>query len=121
MKLNVTIFDYLTDILVNKKGNLDLSEYVPYMINRWLSFLNPIVAQQINIFNNTFLLENKELHYKTMLTFFPKINKLPRFEYIKKLKETKEETDKTENILAQKLELSVNEIKNLKSTLNELL
>ena len=82
----MTPFDYLKDIFVTKKGNLPLDNYTPFMINRWLSFVNPAVAETINQFNNQTLLENKEMHYKMMLTLFPKMSYAPRINYIKKLR-----------------------------------
>ena len=109
----MTPFDYLKDIFVTKKGNLPLDNYIPFMINRWLSFINPAVAETINQFNNQTLLENKEMHYKTMLTLFPKMSYAPRIDYIKKaqeeIEENKEENKRIE-LLAAKYELSKKEI-----------
>lgn len=106
----MTIFDYLKDIVVTKRGNLPLDEYVPYLITRWLSFINPDVAAYVNQANNQVLLENKELHYKTMIAMFPQMKSLPNMKYIKKVKEDHKEEDKTLQLLAQKHELSKKEI-----------
>jgi hypothetical protein len=116
----VTIFDYLTDIVVSKTGTLTLDQYVPYMINKWLSFINPTVSQHINIFNNKELLENKEMHYKIMISFFPKMQRLPKLEYIKKIKNVEIEKDPRKSILAEQMELSIKEVEFLNNSLNEL-
>lgn len=106
----MTPFDYLKDIFVTKKGNLPLDNYIPFMINRWLSFINPAVAETLNQFNNQTLLENKEMHYKIMLTLFPKMSYAPRIDYIKKVHEEIQEEDKKIKLLADKYELSKKEI-----------
>jgi len=106
----VTIFDYLKDILVTKKGNLPLDQYVPFLVNRWLSFINPTVCEMINFnINNKTLLENKELHYKMVIVLFPKMKYCPKINYIKKVKEKEQDEDIKVSILAQNLEISKRE------------
>lgn len=105
----MTVFDYLKDIIVTKSGNLPLDGYVPFLINRWLSFINPTVCGAINQVNIKILLEDKELHYKTMLTLFPKMKYCPRINYIKKVKEDEQEEDIRIKILAENLEISKRE------------
>jgi hypothetical protein len=117
----VTIFDYLKDILVTKKGDLPLDGYVPYLVNKWLSFINPTIACSVNSFNIKPLLESKELHYKTMISLFPKMKHVPKINYIKKVKEEKQEEDNLlEKIVAENLELSQREVLMLNALLNEL-
>jgi hypothetical protein len=106
----VTIFDYIKDIVVTKQGNLSLDHYVPYLVNRWLSFINPTVCAGINQANSRVLLEDKELHYKTMISMFPKMKYCPKINYIKKVKESKQEQDLKIKTLAEKFELSVREV-----------
>ena len=106
----MTIFDYIKDILVTKKGDLPLDQYVPYIVTRWLSFINPTVAGTINQFNKQLLLENKELHYKMMISLFPKMNYAPKITYIKKVKEEATEENKNLHLLAQRYELSEREV-----------
>ncbi len=121
----MTIFDYLKDILVDKKGDLLLDEYVPFLTSRWLSFINPTVAETLNHFNSKVLLENKELHYKTMLALFPKTASIPKIIYFKKIKEQKEKPEEDINltkldVMSSNLELSKREIIELQNSLNEL-
>jgi hypothetical protein len=111
----VTIFDYLKDIIVYKKGNLTLENYVPFLVNRWLSFINPTICSTINQTNSKALLEDKELHYKTMLTMFPKMKYCPKINYVKKIKEFKQEEDQKLKLLAEKFELSQREVQQLLS------
>lgn len=111
----MTIFDYIKDILVTKRGDLPLDQYVPYIVTRWLSFINPTVAASVNEFNKQVLLENKELHYKMMISVFPKMKYAPRISYIKKVKEEATEEDKSISLLANKYELSKREVKQLLS------
>lgn len=106
----MTIFDYITDIAVTKKGNLPLNDYVPFLVNRWISFMNPTVCEFINnILNNQTLVEDKELHYKTLVCCFPKLKNLPRLSYIKKIKEQDQAADIRLSILAQNMEISKRE------------
>lgn len=106
----MTIFDYLKDIIVTKRGDLPLDAYVPYLVNRWLSFINPAVCETVNLcFNSKVLLENKELHYKAMIGAFPRAKSCPRIRYIKKVKEKEQEADSRIKLLAQSLEISERE------------
>ena len=105
----MTIFDYLKDIIVTKRGDLLIDQYVPFLVNRWLSFINPEVCQAINSFNSKILLENKEMHYKTMVAMFPKMKYCPKLSYIKKVKEDNKEEDKRIKVVAQNFEISERE------------
>jgi hypothetical protein len=106
----VTIFDYLKDIIVTKRGNLTLEAYVPFLVNRWLSFIHPNACEYVNLaFNNKTLLENKEFHYKAMVAAFPRAKRSPRINYIKKVKEKEQEVDNKVKYLAQSLEISERE------------
>lgn len=106
----MTIFDYIKDIIVTKRGDLQLDEYVPFLVNRWLSFINPTVCFAINQVNSKVLLENKEMHYKTLIALFPKMKYCPKINYIKKVKEDEqEEEDIRIKALAENLEISKRE------------
>lgn len=111
----MTIFDYIKDILVTKKGDLPLDQYSPYIITRWLSFLNPVVASSLNECNKQVFLENKEMHYKMLISLFPKMKYAPRITYIKKTKEEEQEEDKKIALLSERMELSKREVKELLS------
>jgi hypothetical protein len=106
----VTIFDYLKDIIVTKKGDLPLDNYVPFLVNRWLSFINPEVCSAINQANSKTLLEDKSLHYKLMLSLFPKLKYVPKIQYIKKVKEDiDEEEQRKVKLIAENFEISQRE------------
>ena len=111
----MTIFDYLKDIIVTKKGDLPLDQYVPYLVTRWLSFINPIIAEFANALNTKVLLENKELHYKMLIAAIPKAKYAPRITYVKKVKEDEAKEDQRVSFLAQGLEISKREARMLLS------
>ncbi|NDB85692.1 MAG: hypothetical protein EB127_23775 [Alphaproteobacteria bacterium] len=108
----MTIFDYLTDILVKKSGTLPTEEYVPFLVNRWLSFSSPQVCQAINSSVNSLTLD-KDKHYKLLLAVFPKQAYMPKINYIKKIKNEKTEEDNKLDLLSKNMELSKREIKQL--------
>lgn len=112
----MTIFDYLQDILIDKRGDLSLEQYSPYIVTRWLSFLSPEIAKVLNNVNFQLIVENKEMHYKLMLSTFPCLKKLPHFNYIKKIKEKLKEEDSTE-LIASSNEISKRELKELQKML----
>lgn len=115
----MTIFDYLKDIIVTKKGDLPLDQYVPFLVNRWLSFVNPTVCEAVGLnLNNKTLIENKEMHYKAAIALFPKMKYCPKINYIKKVKEKEQDADARINILAQNLEISIREASFLVSCLD---
>lgn len=109
----MTIFDYINDILKFKTGALPLDSYTPYLINRWLSFINPHLAQFVNEFNDKTFLEDKEMHYKAMISTLPKIRNIPKINYIKKTKIETVEEDNRILILANSMEISKREAKEL--------
>lgn len=105
-----TIFDYIKDIVVKKTGELPLDNYVPFLVNRWLSFINPTCCQAIGSLNSKVFLENKELHYKMLLSLFPKMKYCPKITYIKKVKETEnKDTDIIAKRIAERFEISIRE------------
>jgi hypothetical protein len=84
------IFDYLRNILFNKKEYTvenveEMQKYNPYLINRWASMLD---GESANIINETtnkknYLNNDKEMHYKMLLNVLPK-KQHRKIEYIKK-------------------------------------
>ena len=111
----MTIFDYIKSILVTKNKDMDCgTEYAPFMVNRWLSFLSPASAKAINETVNVVYLEEKKFHYMLLLSLFPRMKYQPRINYIKKVKATKEKEDPTIALVANNLERSKREIELLK-------
>ena len=114
----MTIFDYIKDITVTKQGNLPLDQYMPFLVNRWLSFINPTVCSNINQINSKTLLEDKEMHYKMMLSLFPQMKYSPRINYIKKVKEDEKDEDIRIKVIAENFEISTREALFFVSSLN---
>lgn len=109
----MTIFDYIKDIMVYKKGNLELELYSQFLVNRWLSFSSPAASVAINQTVNSLGNIDKNVHYKLLISAFPKFGRMPRIDYIKKVKPEKEEKDNKVALLSSNLELSQREIKQL--------
>jgi hypothetical protein len=109
----VTIFDYIKFITTTKQKDVVLEQYVPFLTTRWLSFINPQIAEALNIINKQILIENKDMHYKMLLTCFPKTKYTPRISYIKKVKQEEQEEDKKIKYIAEQRELGQREIKAL--------
>lgn len=104
------LFDYLKDIFVYKKGSLPLDEYIPFLINRWISFVgNSCIS--INETVNRLTCLDKSQHYKLLLRCYPKLKQQPFIKYIKKVKEEKTKESNEITMLAQNLELSEREIR----------
>lgn len=106
----MTIFDYIKDITTYKKGTVALEGYVPFLINRWLSFISPQACQGVNSSVNALGNLDKDIHYKLLLSLFPK-SRVPFIKYIKKIKVEKTEEDETISLLAKNMEMSQREIK----------
>ena len=92
----------------------DENSYIPYMINRWVSMYSPDHAMIINSTVNWMgqALETKLDHYNFLHSILPK-SKWKRINYIKKVKEDKDEEDNKVQLLASTLELSEREVKYL--------
>lgn len=106
------LFEYVKDITTYKKGNLPLEDYIPYLINRWLSFVAPQICSAVNESVNSLGNISKEHHYKLLLKLYPK-SKVPFIKYIKKVKEEKTKEDDKVDMLASNMEMSRREIKQL--------
>lgn len=104
------IFDQLKNLYTHKReGNYE--DYVPFLVQRWVSFTSPDVAQVLNLANTGAFLENKDMHWKLLSKILPKLSRAPRFRYIKGTKKTKPAKTKTDvQFLAQQMELSVREV-----------
>jgi hypothetical protein len=111
----MTVFDIIGDILFTKKGNCLVtvdqeSEFQPYIVNRWLSMYSPLVAKHSNILNKYLgIFDNKKDLYNLFMAVFPKMS-YKKINYVKKIKEKKEEQDENIALIANNLELSEREI-----------
>ena len=95
---------------------------MPFLVNRWLSFINPTVCSNINQINSKTLLEDKEMHYKMMLSLFPKMQYCPKINYIKKVKEDETEEGNPEagaNPKKKKVEEGITLVKGFAQFVNE--
>lgn len=104
------LFDYLKDIFCLKKGNLPLDDYIPFLINRWISFVGNS-AVSINETVNQLGGLDKSFHYKLLLRCYPKQKRQPFIKYVKKVKEEKTKEDENLTLLASNMEMSTREIK----------
>ena len=105
------LFEYIKDLTVYKKGNLPLDDYIPFLINRWLSFVSPSVCGAINESVNSLGNISKEYHYKLLLRLYPKSKQIPFIKYVKRVKEEKTKEDDKVEMLACNMEMSKRETK----------
>lgn len=113
-----TIFDYINDVLVFKKGNLldnvdNEIAFNAYLVNRWISMYSP---QYCTIINNTSnrlypIFETKQDQYQFLVNILPQTYR-KRINYIKKKKDDPAKTNHASTVskLAQNVELSEREI-----------
>ena len=120
----MTIFDFIGDILFFKKNDKlttvdQETEFQPYIVNRWLSMHSPFTAKHSNILNKYLgVFDNKKDLYSLFLAVFPKVP-FKKINYIKKVKEKKEEQDENIKPLAKNFELSEREITEYIAFLNK--
>lgn len=105
------LFEYIKDLTVYKKGILPLDEYIPFLINRWLSFISPSACNAINESVNSLGNIDKSFHYKLLLKLYPKSKQIPYIKYVKKVKEEKTKEDDNIALLASNMEMSRREAK----------
>jgi len=109
----VNLFTYLKDIFVDKKGNLYLEEYIPYLITRWVSFSTPKICIPLNETINQLGNIDKSIHYKLLINLLPKVKYQPRISYIKRKKKEVEDIDNKVVQLSKSMELSQKEVQQL--------
>ncbi len=119
---NNDLFGYL-DWILKKKGvePSENSSPFPFLLNRWLSMSDPVIAQIVNATTNKWIVEKGiATDGLTMAKFFKVI--LPKFtkkiEYIKKIAKEKHHEDSIN--IAQSMQLSVREIESYEKTLAEI-
>lgn len=119
----MTIFDVISDILVTKKKNLITSvdeeaEFVPYLVNRWISMYSPQVALKCNILNKYLaIFDNKKDLYSLFCAVIPKLP-LKKITYFKKKKQEESNEDEIIAQLAKFKELSKREVRDYLNMLN---
>ena len=122
----MTIFDVIKDILFTKKRTClntvdEEGDFVPFLVNRWLSMYSPQVALTSNIINKYLgIFDNKRDLYALFMAFFPRVP-AKKINYIKKVKESKDNKElDTVALIAKNKELSQREIIEYISKLNSL-
>ena len=87
------------------------SAFVPFLLNRWLSFYSKDTPHFVNETLNKYtgLFEDKQQLYRLYYNLIPRL-KFKRIKYIKKIKKEKEE-DADLFIIAKNKNLSVRELK----------
>lgn len=111
----MTIFDIITDLAFTKKGYClntvdEEAEFQPYIVNRWLSMYSPLMAKHSNILNKYLgVFDNKKDLYNLFMAVFPKVQ-YKKINYIKKIKEKKENKDENISLIAKNIELSEREV-----------
>lgn len=112
----MTFFEILRALFFAKSKNTEeinndnLTQFTPFMVNRWLSFYDKsktiFVNETLNRFTSLF--EDKNETYKLYNNLIPQ-SKFKKINYIKKNKEKVEE-DSTISIIAKNNMLSIREI-----------
>lgn len=98
----------------DRAGYLDTEgeeAFVPFLINRWLSFYNKATPNFVNETLNRYtgLFEDKQRLYRLYYNIIPRF-KYKRIEYIKKVKKDKED-DEDLLLIAKNNNMSVRELK----------
>lgn len=115
----MTFFDLLRKVVFfDKKGNNvnditneELQQFVPYMMNRWLSFYDTSKAVFVNETFNKFtgIFDDKRDSFMLYFNLAPK-SKFKKIEYVKKKKEAKEQEDASLEIIAKNNYISQREV-----------
>jgi hypothetical protein len=113
----MNFFDLLRKLIFSKKtiaedlDNEGLQQFVPYMLNRWLSFYDGRQAVFVNETLNRFtgLLDDKNEMYKLYYNLIPSC-KYKKISYVKKKKEKEEKEDINIPILARNQMISQREV-----------
>lgn len=92
-------------------NNEELQQFVPYMMNRWMSFYDKNKAVFVNETFNRFtgLFDDKRESYMLYYNLAPK-SKFKKIEYVKKQKEKKEKEDVSIAIIAKNNYISQREV-----------
>ena len=108
------LFDYLKNILYEKHPELlDAdNDFVPFLIQRWLSMHSPEIAYVLNETTNKYWMSSadKQEWYDMFLAQLPKV----RFKKLNYIKKPKEEVDKNAEFIkriADNMEISQREVR----------
>lgn len=101
----MSFFDLLRKLVFSKKANAEdldhegLQAFIPYMLNRWISFYDKPQAVFVNETFNRFtgLFDDKNEQYKLYYYLLP-TSRYKKIEYIKKKKEKEKEEKEDLNI-----------------------
>jgi len=114
------IFDFISDILYKKKGDLFNkkeveAEFQPFMVQRWLSMYSNFNTRILNATTNKLYkaIDEKRSWYKLFLVTLPK-SKFKRIKYIKKAakkKGPKTDIDAAINLVAETQQISEREVR----------
>lgn len=97
----------------DKAGELDVEgeqAFVPFLINRWLSFYGKETPNFVNETLNKYcsLFDDKQKLYRLYYNIIPRL-KFKKITYVKKVKKTEEDNDLA--LIAKNRNISVREIK----------
>jgi len=114
----MNFFQLQNKLFYSKKsdpGILDLEgeqSFVPFLLNRWLSFYSKDTVNFTNETLNKFhtLFDDKQKAYKLYYYLIPRL-KFKRIQYIKKKKKTLDEEDVDLALIANNKQISVRELK----------
>ena len=119
---NNDLFGYL-DWILKKRGAEPSEQSIPYpfLVNRWLSMADPLIALIVNATTNKWIVENGIATDGVMMGKFFRVI-LPKFtgkiNYIKKAFKEKDHEDSSN--IAQNMQLSIREIEIYEKTLAEI-
>lgn len=113
----MNFFDLLRKLVFSKKVNAEdldyegLQAFVPFMLNRWISFYDKPQAVFVNETFNRFtgLFDDKNEQYKLYHHLLP-TSKYKKIAYVKKKKEKEEKEDTNIPILARNQMISQREV-----------
>jgi hypothetical protein len=108
------LFDYLKNILYSKQPELleEENDFVPFLIQRWLSMHSPEVTYILNETTNRYwmALADKQDWYNAFMTSLPRV-KFRKLNYIKKAKAENSKDDDTVKLIAKNMEISEREVR----------
>lgn len=113
----MNFFDLLRKLVFSRKTNAEdldiegLQSFIPYMLNRWVSFYDKSQAVLVNETFNRFstIFEDKNEYYKLYYNLLPTC-KYKKISYVKKKKEKEDKADASIAIIARNQMISQREV-----------